>query len=85
VRANRAVLDRAGLEVIELEAWPFETNFYLGNGCVIVPVAGARSRAVATLREVFPDREVVAIDGKNLARCGAACIASRSACWASRS
>ncbi len=37
--ANRVVLERAGLEIVELEARPFETNFYLGNGCVIVPVA----------------------------------------------
>ena len=70
VRANRAVLDRAGFEVVELEARPFETNFYLGNGCVIVPTAKPRSRVVATLKEVFPDSEVVAVDGKNLARCG---------------
>jgi agmatine deiminase len=70
VKANRAVLERAGLDVVQLDARPFETNFYLGNGCVIVPAADARSRAVATLREVFPDREVIAVDGANLARCG---------------
>ena len=74
--ANRVVLERAGLEIVELEARPFETNFYLGNGCVIVPVAEGRSRAVDTLREVFPDRAVVGIPGANLARCrgGIHCI-----------
>lgn len=74
--ANRVVLERTGLEIVELEARPFETNFYLGNGCVIVPVAETRSRAVDTLREVFPDRAVVGIPGANLARCrgGIHCI-----------
>ena len=74
--ANRAALAGTGLEIVELEAQPFETNFYLGNGCVIVPVAGRRSTAVEALREVFPDREVVGISGENLARCrgGIHCI-----------
>ena len=54
---------------MELEARPFETNFYLGNGCVIVPVASRRSTAVEALREVFPNREVIGISGENLAHC----------------
>jgi agmatine deiminase len=74
--ANRVVLEKSGLEILDLEARPFETNFYLGNGCVIVPVAEGRSRAVDTLREVFPERAVVGISGANLARCrgGIHCI-----------
>ena len=74
--ATRVVLDVTGLEIVELEARPFETNFYLGNGCVIVPVASRRSTAVEALREVFPDREVIGISGENLAHCrgGIHCI-----------
>jgi agmatine deiminase len=74
--ANHAALQRAGLEVVDLDARPYETNFYIGNGCVIVPVAGGRSKAVAVLAEVFPDRAVVGISGENLARCrgGIHCI-----------
>lgn len=74
--ANRVVLERTGLEIVELEARPFETNFYLGNDCVVVPVAERGSRAVDILREVFPERTVVGISGANLARCrgGIHCI-----------
>lgn len=74
--ANRVVLESTGLQIVDLEASPFETNFYLGNGCVIVPEAGRGSTAVEALREVFPDREVVGISGENLAHCygGIHCI-----------
>ncbi|RXE57205.1 peptidyl-arginine deiminase [Methanoculleus taiwanensis] len=40
------------------------TNFYIGNNTVLVPVFGHRNdeRALAVIRGVFPDREVVGID-----------------------
>jgi agmatine deiminase len=43
-------------------------NFYLANGVALVPIFGTRSddRALAVLREVLPDREVVAIPCANL-------------------
>ena len=72
--ANRAVLDRTGLEIVELEARPFETNFYLGNGCVIVPVRSTLDGCRSVTRSV-PDREVSG-SGENLAHCrgGIHCI-----------
>ena len=38
-------------------------NFYIANGVVLVPVFGGASdaRALAILRELLPDREIVAI------------------------
>ena len=45
-------------------------NFYLGNGCVIIPTVGiAREddQPLGILREVFPDREIVGISGDILA------------------
>lgn len=81
--ANRAVLEAAGLEVVELDLLPYREwagrrlalpylNFYLGNGCAIVPLACLPSdaEALARLREVFPDREVVGVPATNLARRG---------------
>jgi len=43
-------------------------NFYLANGVALVPIFGTRSddRALAVLREVLPDREIVAIPCANL-------------------
>jgi agmatine deiminase len=47
-------------------------NFFIGNGCVIVPLAclPSDSEGLARLREVFPDREVVGVPATNLARRG---------------
>ena len=38
-------------------------NFYLGNGVALVPTFGAASdaRALAVLRELLPDREVLGV------------------------
>ena len=81
--ANRRALAAAGLEVIELDVLPYRAwagrrlalpylNFYLGNGCVIVPLACLPEDrdGLALLRDVFPDREVVGVPATNLARRG---------------
>ncbi len=72
---NRPLLEQAGLEVIDfdLPTQPVRyLNFYAGNGCVIVPLAGTRSdrKALVRIREVFPDREVVGVPGLALAAGG---------------
>ncbi len=72
---NRTALVAAGLEVIDFDVPPSPIrylNFYIGNGCVIVPVAGSSNdrRALALLREAFPDREVVGVPGHALANGG---------------
>jgi agmatine deiminase len=73
---NRRVLQRAGLELVDVEITAFEANFYIGNSCVIVPVARPDPPMLAVLAELFPDREIVPIPGTNLARCagGIHCI-----------
>jgi agmatine deiminase len=71
------------LEVIELDLLPYREwagrrialpylNFFVGNGCVIVPLACLPSdgEGLARLRKVFPDREVVGVPATNLARRG---------------
>ncbi|HOJ77191.1 MAG TPA: agmatine deiminase family protein [Bacillota bacterium] len=72
------------LEIIEIEQPPatyYEDfrltlsylNFYFVNGGIIVPVFGnadTDSKAVATLRRVFPERKVVPIEGLTIARGG---------------
>jgi agmatine deiminase len=83
LEANRRRLEAAGLEVVELDVLPYRQwagrrlalpylNFYLGNGCVIVPLAclPEDEEGLARLREVFPDREVVGVPATNLARRG---------------
>ena len=83
LEANRAALEEAGLEVVELDVLPYRQwagrrlplpylNFALGNGCVIVPLACLPEDAegLARMREVFPDREVVGVPATNLARRG---------------
>lgn len=72
---HRPLLEEVGLDVVsfDLPTAPIRyLNFYVGNGCVLVPLAGqpADRRALALLREVFPDREVVGVDGGALARGG---------------
>ena len=83
LEANRAVLEAAGLEVIELDVLPYRQwagrqialpylNFYVGNGCVVVPLACLPSdrEGLAQVQSVFPDREVVGVPATNLARRG---------------
>ena len=83
LEANRVVLEAAGLEVIELDVLPYRqwagrrialpyVNFYIGNGCVIVPLACLPSdrEGLDQVRSVFPDREVVGVPATNLARRG---------------
>lgn len=54
----------AGADSVEI---PY-LNCYLANGAVIAPLAGGPSdeAALARLREVFPDREVVGVPGTTL-------------------
>jgi len=74
LRAARDVWGRA-LSVVELPMPPrlemaghrspaSHANFYIANGVVLVPIFGGASdaRALAILRELFPDREIVGID-----------------------
>ena len=83
LEANRTTLQAAGLEVIELPAISYAEfrgnrivlpylNAFVGNGCVVVPLAGASAdeEALATLREIWPGREVVGVPGETLARVG---------------
>lgn len=73
---NRARLEAAGIEVTELGLLPYgevagETvaasylNFYICNGAVIVPVAGADTdeAALSLIAAAYPGREVVAVPG----------------------
>jgi agmatine deiminase len=72
---NRRLLARAGLEVIDfdLPTQPIRyLNFYVGNGCVLVPLAGTHSdqKALAQVRDAFPDREVIGVPGTAFAAGG---------------
>jgi agmatine deiminase len=72
---NLRLLEDAGLEVIDfdLPTQPVRyLNVYVGNGCVVVPLAETRSdrEALARIREVFPDRDVVGVPGLALAAGG---------------
>jgi agmatine deiminase len=80
-----AAVDARGrcLEVVELDVLPYRQwagrrialpylNFYVGNGCVIVPLAclpGDRE-GLAQVRSVFTDREIVGVPATNLSRRG---------------
>lgn len=80
--ANRAALEAAGLEVIELPVLPYASherrialpylNSFVGNNCVVVPLAGvaADEEGLAVLQEVWPNRDVVGVPGETLARVG---------------
>ena len=68
--------EAAGLDVVE-GTLPREAgdeipasyvNFYLCNGGLVVPVFGDRhdDEAIETLRELFPDREVVTFPGREI-------------------
>jgi agmatine deiminase len=84
-RVLETAIDARGrrLEVIELDLLPYRDwagrrialpylNFYVGNGCVIVPLAGLQSdrQGLAQVQAMFPDREVVGVPATNLARRG---------------
>ena len=77
---NRARLEAAGIEVIEMPFLPYaevagETvavsylNFYVCNGAVIVPVTGAESdpQALSIIAAAYPGRETVPVPGAVLA------------------
>ncbi len=69
---HRPVLEEAGLEVIPFDLPPSPIrylNSYVGNGCVLVPVAGNRQdkRALALIEEAFPNRAVIGVPGHALA------------------
>jgi agmatine deiminase len=77
---NRERLLAAGLEVVDFPILPYaevegeqvacsHLNFYLCNGGVVVPVAGAASDAEALERIVaaYPDRQAVGVPGATLA------------------
>jgi len=77
---NRARLDAAGLDVIELPFLPYTEvagenvavsylNFYLCNGAVIAPVTGADSddEALSIIASAYPGREVIPVPGAVLA------------------
>jgi len=83
--ALEAAVDARGrrLEVIELDVLPYRQwagrrlalpylNFYVGNGCVIVPLACLPDdrEGLRQLQAVFPDREIVGVPATNLARRG---------------
>jgi agmatine deiminase len=77
---NRARLQAAGIEVIELPFLPYASvagdtvaagylNLYICNGAVIVPAAGADTDAEARsiIARAYPGREVVLVPGAVLA------------------
>jgi agmatine deiminase len=81
LRRLRAARDAAGrpFEVVELPmppavVWRGErcpasyANFYLANGVALVPVFGVAQdeRALATLRELLPGRDVVPVPARHL-------------------
>lgn len=76
-RRLQAATDAKGrkLKVIELplDADLSHTNFYIANGCVLVPVTPRRrenERALAILREAFPRRKVIGVDSEVLGEGG---------------
>jgi agmatine deiminase len=77
---NRGRLEAAGIEVIEVPFLPYATvageqvaagylNFYVCNGAVVVPVAGAETdeSALSIIGAAYPGREVVGVPGVVLA------------------
>ncbi len=82
-RENARRLERAGVEVVELDLLPRipgeddgvvvvpYTNFYVANGAVIVPVGAVDTdmdeEALRRIGELFPGRQVIGIDGRTLA------------------
>lgn len=83
--AIEAAIDARGrrLEPIELDVLPYRQwagrqialpylNFYVGNGCVVVPLACLPDdrEGVARIQAAFPAAEVVGVPATNLARRG---------------
>ncbi len=79
-RANRATLERAGIDVAEVPVLPYAdvggtrvpvpyVNLYPVNGAVLVPVGGAAADAGALelIGRCFPGRDVIGIPGAVLA------------------
>ena len=79
---NLDLLSAAGLEVVELDLLPRidrdgepivvpYTNYYIANGALIVPVSGydpdMDAQALELLGRLYPGREAIGIDGRNLA------------------
>ena len=63
------------LDVIELplDSELSHMNFYIGNGCVLVPIANKRDedeRPLGILRDLFKDRKVIGIDSTVLGEGG---------------
>jgi agmatine deiminase len=92
---NRARLQAAGVEVLEMPFLPYaqvagETvaasymNFYICNGAVIVPISGAETDpdALAIIAAAYPGREVVPVPGAVLAYGGGGphCITQQVPC-----
>ena len=83
LKVLRESTDAAGrpFEILQLPEFPVQTlpdgsntmvayaNFYVANGGVVVPIAGHEldEPALATLRQAFPDREVVGVPGNIVA------------------
>ena len=77
---NHSVLVSSGVQVIELPYLPYDTvagetvagsylNFYICNGGVVVPVAGAETdeAALEIIAGCYPGREVIGVPGLVLA------------------
>jgi agmatine deiminase len=63
------------LDIIELPlAWDVaHINFYIANNVVVVPIAGKKRQdeeAMSIIRNAFPERKVVGVSGKILAKGG---------------
>jgi agmatine deiminase len=71
------------LEILDLELLPYRDwagrrialpylNFYIGNGCVVVPLARMPSDedGLARIAHALPGREIVGVPATNLARRG---------------
>jgi agmatine deiminase len=81
IEENKRRLDAAGISYTALEPLPYVTvlgeravapamNFYLCNGGAVVPLSGSadeQDRALQTIAEAYPDREVVGVPGEVLA------------------
>jgi agmatine deiminase len=79
-RENRALLEAAGIEVVEIDVLPhvqcFDqlvevpyVNYYVGNDAVIIPLAGAAAdrEMVGRIADCFPGRKAVGVPGTVLA------------------
>lgn len=79
-RANRATLERAGIEVTEMPVLPYANiahtrvpvpyvNLYPVNGAVLVPIVGdpADTSALELIGRCYPGRDVIGVPGAVLA------------------